>query len=117
GTIKKNQTDKLNQFNSLEEQITSSLDTINRVRSLNLEDAKIEAQKAQELVNQMSTLNLYPEKVDDYRSKLDTILSQTGSADTELEKFYDTVHITNNRSYSKIIYLSNQFYLLDSQSG
>ena len=117
GTIKKNQTDKLNQFNSLQEQITSSLDTINRVRSLNLEDAKIEAQKAQELVNQMSTLNLYPEKVDDYRSQIDTILSQTGSADTKLEKFYDTVHITNDRSYSKIIYLSNQFYLLDSQSG
>lgn len=117
GTIKKNQTDKLNQFNSLEEQITSSLDTINRVRSLNLEDAKIEAQKAQELINQMSSLNLYPEKIDDYRSQIDTILSQTGSADTKLEKFYDLVHITNDSSYSKMIYLSNQFYLLDSQTG
>jgi len=117
GTIKKNQTDKLNQFNSLEEQITSSLDTINRVRSLNLEDAKIEAQKAQELINQMSSLNLYPEKIDDYRAQIDTILSQTGSADTKLEKFYDLVHITNNSSYSKMIYLSNQFYLLDSQTG
>ncbi len=117
GTIKKNQTDKLNQFNSLEEQITSSLDTINRVRSLNLEDAKIEAQKALELVNQMSSLSLFPDKVNDYRSQIDTILSQTGSADTKLEKFYDLVHITNNSSYSKMIYLSNQFYLLDSQTG
>ena len=117
GTIKKNQNDKLNQFNSLEEQITLNLDTINRVRSLNLEDAQIEAKKALEVVNLMSSLNLFPEKVDNYRSQIDTILSQTGSADTKLEKFYDLVHITNDSSYSKMIYLSNQFYLLDSQTG
>ena len=117
GTIKKNQADKLSQFQSLEQQILSNLDTINRLRSLNIEDAKIEAQKAQELVSQMSVLNLYPEKVNDYRSQIDTILSQTGSVSTKLEKFYDTVHIVNNRSYSKIIYLSNHFYLLDSQNG
>ena len=115
GYQKKQFNDRQKLFNQLQTQTQANLDNINKVKQLNLEDALTLAQQTKDLIDQMSVLDIDTDKVNSYQSQIDSILSQTGSSqNTALDQLQDTSLITDNPSYSKMIFAQGNLYLLDT---
>ena len=112
----KNQLNQKNlQFTDIEKQITESLDNINKVRQLNFEDALILAQQTKDLIDKLDLLSINPDKVSQYRSEIEDILSQTGSTEfSNIDQLHDTSLITDDPSYSDILFDQGSLYLLDN---
>ncbi len=115
GYQKKQFNDRQKLFNQLQTQTQDNLDNINKVKQLSLEDALTLAQQTKDLIDQMSVLDIDTDKVNSYQSQIDSILSQTGSSqNTALDQLQDTSLITDNPSYSKMIFAQGNLYLLDT---
>ncbi len=118
GYTKNHQKQQQQTFSQLESEILNNLKNIDTVKKLNLEDAKTLASQTSSLIEQMAVLNLYPDKVSLYKSQIDQILSQTGSAEhTNSDFYYDTSLITSDPSYQKLIFDTDTLYLLDTSKG
>ena len=118
GYTKNHQKQQQQTFSQLESEILVNLKNIDTVKKLNLEDAKTLASQTSSLIDQMAVLNLYPDKVSLYKSQIDQILSQTGSAEhTNPDFYYDTSLITSDPSYQKLIFDTDTLYLLDTSKG
>lgn len=118
GYIKNHQKQQQQTFIRLESEILDNLKNIDTVKKLNLEDAKTLASQTSSLIDQMSLLGLYPDKISSYRSQIDQILSQTGSSEhTNPDFYYDTSLITSDPSFQKLIFDTDTLYLLDTSQG
>lgn len=115
----KNQTQKdESNFQNLKSQLEQKLNNISVVKNLNLETTYQSAKEARDIITQMSQLNIHTDQVNQYKSQVDLILSQTGDSDSfQPESVYDTSLITNDPQFSKIIFSKNSLYLLDSTKG
>ncbi len=115
----KNQTQKAeSNFQNLKSQLEQKLNNISVVKNLNLETTYQSAKEARDIISQMSQLNIHIDQVNQYKSQVDLILSQTGDSDSfQPESVYDTSLITNDPQFSKIIFSQNSLYLLDSNKG
>lgn len=118
GYQKNQQAKAKSSFQSQKTELEKKLNNISVVKSLNLETAYQTAKEAQEIIKNMSNLNINPDEISQYKSQIDSILSQTGDSDSlNLESIYDTSLILNKPSFSKIIFSKSVLYLLDSVNG
>jgi len=115
----KNQNQKAEtSFQSFKSELENKLNNISVVKNLNAETTHQLAQEAKNIISQMSQLNLHSDEVNQYKSQVDLILSQSGDSDSfKPESVYDTSLITNNPQFSKIIFSKSTLYLLDATSG
>lgn len=105
-------------FQILKSELETKLNNISVVKNLNLEATYQSAKEAQEIISQMSQLNIHTDEVHQYKSQVDLILSQTGDSDSfQPQSIYDTSLITNHPQFSKIIFSKSLLYLLDSTNG
>ena len=105
-------------FNSLKTELELKLNNINALKGLDLEATVKTAQEAKEIVNQMSNLNVHQQEVSQYKTQVDTLLSQTGSDDNfNPQMVQDNSFIVSNPQFSKLYFFNNSLYLLDSTNG
>ncbi len=116
---KKNQSAKTeSSFQNLKVELEKKLNNISVVKSLNLEAAYQSAKEAQEIIQSMSQLGVHSDEISQYKSQVDSVLSQTGDSDTFTpDSIYDTSLITSNPKFSKIFFSKSALYLLDSVNG
>jgi len=114
GYQKKQVNNRRQLFIQLETQTQTNLDNISKVKQLSLEDALTLAEQTKQLVDQMSALDVDPDKVNSFQSQIDSILSQTGSNQlSALDQFQNTSLITDSPSFSNMIFAQDKLYLLD----
>jgi len=116
---KKNQSAKAEtNFQNYKTELEKKLNNISVVKSLNLDAAYQTAKEAQEIIQNMSKLEIHSGEISQYKSQVDSVLSQTGDSNTfSPELVYDTSLITNNPKFSKISFSKSLLYLLDSTNG
>ncbi len=116
---KKNQSAKTeSSFQNLKVELEKKLNNISVVKSLNLEAAYQSAKEAQEIIQNMSQLGIHSDEISQYKTQVESVLSQTGDNDTLApESIYDTSLIINNPKFSKIFFSKSTLYLLDSANG
>ncbi len=115
----KNQNQKAEtSFQSLKSELETKLNNISVVKNLNAETTYQSAKEAKDVISKMSQLNIHPDEVNQYKSQVDLILSQSGDSDSfKPESIYDTSLITNNPQFSRILFSKSTLYLLDSTNG
>lgn len=115
----KNQTQKAeSNFQNLKSELETKLNNISVVKNLNIETAYQSAKEAQEIIDQMINLNVHSNEVDQYKSQVDLILSQSGDSQSfKPESVYDTSLIISHPSFSKLVFSKSTLYLLDTQNG
>ena len=105
-------------FAQYKTELEQKLNNIAAVKSLDLDTAYQTAKEAQEIIKNMSGLNIHPDEVAQYQSQINAILSQSGDSDTFTPQLlYDTSLIINNPQFSQITFSKDTIYLLDSSSG
>ena len=115
----KNQTQQAeSKFSQYKTELEQKLNNITAVKSLDLESAYKTAKEAQEIIKNMSSLNIHSDQVSQYQSQVNSVLSQTGDSDSFNPDFvYDTSLITSKPQFSHIIFSKKNLYLLDSTNG
>jgi hypothetical protein len=115
----KNQTQKAEiSFQSLKSELETKLNNISVVKNLNAETTYQSAKEAKDIITKMSQLGIHSDEVNQYKSQVDLILSQSGDSDSfKPDSVYDTSLIINNPKFSKIIFSKSNLYLLDSTNG
>ncbi len=116
---RKNQSDKIQaRYQELKTQLDQKLDNADQVKNLNLDSALELARQSQDIYSQIAALSLHSKDLEKYQQRIQSLLSQTGSADNfEPEFYYDTSFIHDNPHYSRLISAGPTLYLLDQQSG
>lgn len=105
-------------YQQLKSDLDQKLADATAVKTLNLDNSLNLARQAQDLFTQLQALNLHFSELSSYPDRLNSLLSQTGSADTSpAQVFYDTSLITDNPQFSQILISDSRLYLLDSASG
>lgn len=115
----KNQTQKAEtSFKSLKSELETKLNNISVVKNLNAETTYQSAKEAKDIITKMSQLNIHSDEVNQYKSQVDLILSQSGDSDSfKPDVVYDTSLITNSPKFSKLLFSKSNLYLLDSTNG
>ncbi|MDD4938087.1 MAG: hypothetical protein PHX34_03700 [Candidatus Shapirobacteria bacterium] len=105
-------------YQQLKTELESQLNNITLVKSINLEAAQTGAKESQNIITQMANLSIHPDEVNQFKSQVDTILSQTGVNENFIpDLFFDTSMIVSNPQYNDIFLSQNNLYLLDSTNG
>ncbi len=98
----------------LDQKIADSL----AVKNLSLDNSLELARQAQQTLDQLTALKVHQNDLISYSGQIQSILSQTGSADSlNLPVFYDTTLITDNPQFSQIYISGDRLFLLDSSNG
>lgn len=107
-----------NKYQQLKTELESQLNNITLVKSMNLEAAQTGAKESQKIIDQMVNLSIHLDEVNQFKSQVDTILSQTGvNENFTPDIFFDTSLIINNPQYNDFFLVQNSLYLLDSTNG
>jgi len=85
------------------------------IKSLSLTESQTAAAESKEVLKSMLPLKIHIAEINDLIAKVDTLLAQTGSADSyKPVHFYDTTNINSQAKYAKMYLAKNFLYLLDS---
>ncbi len=116
---RKNQSIKSeSQFQSFKTELEKKLNNISVIKSLNLDAAHQAARESKDIIQKMADLKIHSDKVAQYQSQVDSILSQTGDSDVFTPQMvYDTSFITSQPNFSRLVFSQNTIYLLDSVNG
>jgi len=107
-----------NKYQQLKTELESQLNNISLVKSMNLEAAQTGAKESEKLVDQMIKLDVHIDEVNQFKSQINLLLSQTGvNQNFTPETFFDTSLIISNPQYKDLLLVGNKIYLLDSASG
>ena len=105
-------------FSQYKTELEQKLNNISAIKSLDLDAAYSTAKEAQEIINNMASLEIHPDEVSQYQSQINSILSQTGdSSSFTPDMVYDTSLITSSPQFSQLLFFKDLLYLLDSSSG
>ena len=115
----KNQNQKAeSSFQNLKSELETKLNNISVVKNLNIETAYQSAKEAQEIINKMISLNIHSDQINQYKSQVDLILSQSGDSESfKPESVYDASLIVSQPNFSKLVFSKSTLYLLDNKSG
>ena len=106
------------QYQQYKVEIEKNLSNAVAVKNLNLDSALELGRTSRDLYQKMQLLKLHQDEMSNFDKEINSILSQTGSADiTPYQIFYDTTLIADNTSYSKLYVKSQELYLLDTNLG
>lgn len=118
GYQKNKKTAAENKYQQLKTELKSQLDNISLVKSMNLEAAQTGAKESEKLVDQMIKLNIHPDEVNQFKTQINLLLSQTGVNQNFIpETFFDTSLIISSPQYKDLLLVGNKIYLLDSANG
>ena len=118
GYQKNKKTAAENKYQQLKTELKSQLDNISLVKSMNLEAAQTGAKESEKLVDQMIKLNIHPDEVNQFKTQINLLLSQTGvNQNFTPETFFDTSLIISSPQYKDLLLVGNKIYLLDSANG
>ncbi len=118
GYQKNKKTAAENKYQQLKTELKSQLDNISLVKSMNLEAAQTGAKESEKLVDQMIKLNIHVDEVNQFKSQINLLLSQTGvNQNFTPETFFDTSLIISSPQYKDLLLVGNKIYLLDSANG
>lgn len=118
GYQKNKKTAAENKYQQLKTELKSQLDNISLVKSMNLEAAQTGAKESEKLVDQMIKLNIHVDEVNQFKSQINLLLSQTGVNQNFIpETFFDTSLIISSPQYKDLLLVGNKIYLLDSANG
>ncbi len=107
-----------NKYQQLKTELESQLNNISLVKSMNLEAAQTGAKESEKLVDQMIKLNVHVDEVNQFKSQINLLLSQTGVNQNFIpETFFDTSLIISNPQYKDLFLVGGKIYLLDSANG
>lgn len=118
GYQKNKKTAAENKYQQFKTELESQLNNITLVKSMNLEAAQTGAKESEKIVDQMIKLNIHLDEVNQYKTQINLLLSQTGVNQNYIpDTFFDTSLIINNPQYKDIFLVGSKIYLLDSASG
>ena len=107
-----------NKYQQFKTELDSQLNNITLVKSMNLEAAQTGAKESEKIVDQMIKLNIHLDEVNQYKTQINRLLSQTGVNQNYIpDTFFDTSLIINNPQYKDLFLVGGKIYLLDSASG
>ena len=107
-----------NKYQQLKTELESQLNNISLVKSMNLEAAQTGAKESEKLVDQMSKLSIHQDEVNQFKSQINLLLSQTGVNENYIpDIFFDASLIISNPQYKDILLADGKIYLLDSANG
>ena len=115
----KNQTKQAeSKFSQYKTELEQKLTNINTLKTLDLDSAYKTAKEAQDIIKNMSSLNIHSDQLSQYQSQVNSVLSQTGDSDSFSPDFvYDTSLITSSPKFSHLLFSKKNLYLLDSTNG
>ncbi len=115
----KNKTQKIErQYQTLKTEVEKQIDSINKIKSLSIDQARQVATQTEKIIIKMAVLKVHQDEVKKYDLQLKNILSQTGSVTGFTPDFlYDTKNIISNSQFQKLIFNDNKIYLLDPING
>jgi len=106
------------QYDNYKQQVNEKIANIEVVKNLSFESANEEIIATKKIVEDMATLGINQEEVDNYLSQLENLLIKTGSDSSfSPESFYNTNHLGDNLNFEKIIYQQDTLYLLDKTNN
>ena len=118
GARRNQQTQVESDYQSLKSQYLSKIDNAKAIKNVNLDEAQKLATDAKALAVQLQKTQVHPTEVTQFIAAADSILSQTGSADSyQPESFHDTTLINTSSEYSQLLLSKNNLYLLDRVQG
>lgn len=118
GYQKNKKTAAENKYQQLKTELENQLNNISLVKSMNLEAAQTGAKESEKLVDQMSKLSIHQDEVDQFKTQINLLLSQTGVNENYIpDTFFDTSLIISNPQYKDILLADGKIYLLDSANG
>lgn len=118
GYQKNKKTAAENKYQQFKTELESQLNNITLVKSMNLEAAQTGAKESEKIVDQMIKLSIHQDEVNQYKTQINLLLSQTGVNQNYIpDTFFDTSLIINNPQYKDIFLVGSKIYLLDSASG
>jgi len=113
-TSRQNQAKKLEtQYLALETQIQQSIDQSIKLKPLNLESSRQEAQKAQDLLTSIKLLKVHSDKVESLEKSISELLTTSGSSEYSPEFYFDTSLIAGQKNFTFLRSYSSKLYLLD----
>jgi len=105
-------------YDNYKQQVDEKIANIEVVKNLSFESANEEIIATKKIVEDMATLGINQEEVDNYLSQLENLLIKTGSDSSfSPESFYNTNHLGDNLNFEKIIYSQDTLYLLDKTNN
>jgi len=118
GYQKNKKTAAENKYQQLKTELESQLNNISLVKSMNLEAAQTGAKESEKLVDQMLKLSIHQDEVNQFKSQINLLLSQTGVNENYIpDTFFDTSLIISSPQYKDILLANGKIYLLDSANG
>ena len=105
-------------YQQLKSYLTQHLDQALNFKSLDLETSQSKAKEAEKVLQQMVDLEVHPDEINQFKSQIDTLLSQTGlKEDFDPDFFYDTANITSSPNYQNFSLSNGAIYLFDPSNG
>lgn len=113
-TSRQNQAKKIEaQYLALETQIQQSIDQSIKLKPLNLESSRQEAQKAQDLLTNIRSLKIHSDKIESLEKSVTELLNTSGSSEYSPEFYFDTSNIAGQKNFTLLRSYSSKLYLLD----
>jgi hypothetical protein len=105
-------------YDDYKKQVEEKITNIEVVKNLSFESASEEIIATKKIVEDMAILGINQDEVNDYLTRLENLLTQTGSDSSFTpESFYNTNHLGDNLNFEKIIYQQEILYLLDKTNN